>query len=393
MAQRLSTVTPTAGTLLELIRRGEVSTRAEAASVTGLSRTAVTARLDALMRAGLVVEGDEAPSTGGRPPTQLEFNAQSGVVLAIALGRSRTQLAVCDLDGRVLARSEAEHADGGPPDALIPRARKELAKLLRSLGRPDGDVRGVGLSVPGAVDAATGRVSSLVLREWDGVELAPYFAGLGAGVVAVQNDANTLALSELHGHLLRHRDLVVLKASTGLGCGLFVDGRLVVGARGAAGEMGHTKVAAAEGRACRCGDVGCLETVASGWALVQQSAADGEPVAHVRELVTSALGGNAAARHRIRESGRRVGEVLAGIVNLLNPGGLVIGGDMSAAYDIFVAGIRETLYAGATAAASQELEILPSSFGSDGAGVVGCAHLALSAVLAPAAVDRLLREG
>lgn len=384
-------VSPTAGAILELIRRGEVTTRAEVAAATGLSRTAVTARLTALLSSGLIVEGAEARSTGGRPPVQLQFNAAAGCVLAAALGRSRTQLAVCDLDGTVLASSEFDHEDGLAPDVLMPRARASLDELLAQAGVPAERVRGVGLSLPGTIDPATGMsLSSPVMRGWDGVPLQRWFEDL-ACPVHVENDANALALAEAHGHALRWPDLIVLKASSGLGAGVFVNGRLVRGARGAAGEIGHTKVAAAAGRTCRCGDVGCLDTVAGGWAMVQESAEAGVPVAHIRDLVARALDGDATARRQIRESGRRVGEVLAGVVNLLNPGALVVGGDLAAAYDTFVAGVRETLYAGATAAASNSLEIVPATHGAD-SGIVGCAQVALGDALSPAAIDALLRS-
>jgi len=129
--------------------------------------------------------------------------------------------------------------------------------------------------------------------------------------------------------------------------------------------------------------------VAAGWALVQDMAAEGHPVAHIRELVDLAARGDADARARIRDSGRRVGEVLAAIVNLLNPAAVIVGGDMAPAYDTFVAGLRETLYADATALASRELEILPSTHGAQ-AGVVGCAQLALTEVLSSASIDRAL---
>ncbi|GGO90454.1 sugar kinase [Nocardioides phosphati] len=392
MAGGGATALPTAGGVLDLIRRGDVRTRADVASVTGLSRTAVTARLSALLGSGLVVEGGEAPSTGGRPATFLQFNGRAGSVLAVAVGRSRTQLAVCDLAGEVLATAEFDHADGLEPDALFRRVDKRLGALLAEAGVARDSVRGVGLSLPGIVDAATATcVSAPVLRGWDGVALAPYFSSLEGAVVHVENDAKALALSEAHGHLLEHPDLVVLKASTGLGCGVFVQGRLVRGAKGAAGEIGHTKNPGADGRTCRCGEVGCIEAVAAGWALVQDSIADGVEVAHVRELADLAVAGDAVARRRIRESGRRVGEVLAGVVNLLNPGAIVVGGDLAAAYDIFVAGLRETLYAGAAAGASNDLVILPATHGA-AAGTVGCAQLAIADVLSPAAVDALLNR-
>jgi predicted NBD/HSP70 family sugar kinase len=251
-------------------------------------------------------------------------------------------------------------------------------------------VRGVGLSLPGTVDVERGTsVASPIMRGWDGVPLGPFFEHLTDAPVLVENDANALALSESRGHLRHVADLVVVKASTGIGCGVIAGGRLLRGSLGAAGEIGHIKSRAAAGRLCRCGDVGCLETVAGGWALVQDLAGEGHPVAHVRDLVALAAKGDGDARQRIRESGRRVGEVLAGVVNLLNPGAVVIGGDMAPAYDTFVAGLRETLYAEATALASRELEILPSTFGAE-AGVVGCAQLALTEVLRPGRVDSVL---
>lgn len=375
---------------MALIRSGEVTTRSEVARVTGLSRTAVTARLGALLRSGLLVEGDDAPSTGGRPAAQLRFNAAAGVVLAGALGRSRTQIAVCDLDGEVLGSTEFDHEDGTVPDDMMPRLLGGFEDLLGNAGLDPAAVRGVGLSIPGAVDIARGMsLASPIMRGWDGVALAPYLDALGPVPVRVENDANALALSESRGHLQTFRDVVVVKASTGIGAGVVSGGRLLRGALGAAGEIGHTKSPAAQGRPCRCGETGCLEAVAGGWALVQRLAEEGHPVAHIRELVERAAQGDADARARIRESGRRVGEVLAALVNLLNPAAVVIGGDMAPAYDTFVAGLRETLYADATALAQRELEILPSTYGAQ-AGVIGCAQLALADVLAPASIDRAL---
>jgi predicted NBD/HSP70 family sugar kinase len=367
-----------------------VSTRSEVARVTGLSRTAVTARLGALLRAGLLVEGDDAPSTGGRPPAQLWFNARAGVVLAGALGRSRTQLGLCDLEGEILAGAEFEHADGAVPDDLMPRLLDGFRDLLGGAGLEPEAVRGVGLSIPGSVDIERGMsIGSPIMRGWDGVALAPYLEALGPVTIRIDNDARVLALSETRGHLRAHRDLVVLKASTGISCGIIADGRLLRGSRGAAGELGHSKSPSAQGRQCRCGETGCLESVAGGWALVQDLAAAGHPVSHVRELVEQAARGDADARARIRESGRRVGEVLAAVVNVLNPRVVVVGGDMAPAYDTFVAGLRETLYADATEVASRNLEILPSTHGAQ-AGVVGCAQLVLNDVLSPASLDKAL---
>lgn len=383
-------VSSSAGEILRLVRDGRATTRADIGRLTGLSRTAVAARVGTLLSAGLVVEGEEGPSSGGRPPVRLRFNGDAGVVLAAAIGRSRTQLAVCDLDGRELATADLDQEVGVGPDELMPLVVQRLGALLDDAGRHPAAVRGVGLSIPGTVDREHGQsLDSPVMVGWDGVALSTYLRDFADAPVVVDNDANAMALSEDHGHLGEFADLVMVKASTGLGAGVVSDGRLLRGALGAAGEIGHTKTPAAAGRHCRCGDTGCVEAVAGGWALVQDMQGRGRDVRHVRDLVALALDGDADARTAVRESGRRFGEVLAGVVNLLNPEAVVVGGDMAAAYDLFVAGLRESVYANATALATRELQFLPSTHG-DRAGTVGCAALVLSHVLHPRAVDQLV---
>jgi predicted NBD/HSP70 family sugar kinase len=319
---------------------------------------------------------------------RLRFNNDAGVVLAAAIGRTRTQLAVCDLSGRDLVTVWAEQETGIGPAELMPRVADQLRRLLEKAERSPDDVRAFGLSIPGTVDVETGRsVASPVMPGWDGVDLTPALHQLTEAPVYVENDVNAMALSERHGHLEEFNDLLMVKASTGLGAGIITGGRLLRGAVGAAGEIGHTKTPSAQGRTCRCGDTGCVEAVAGGWALVQELRGRGRDVEHVRALVGLAIDGDPESRHLVRESGRRFGEVLGGAVNLLNPEAIVVGGDMAAAYDIFVAGLRETVYANATALATRELQILPATHGQR-AGVVGCASLALEQVLSPAAVDR-----
>ncbi len=391
--ERRAGLPATPGEVFQLVRTGAADTRSGVGRLTGLSRTAVSARLQLLLRSGLVVEGEEGPSTGGRPAATLHFDRHSGIVLAAAVGRSRTQLAVCDLAGDVLgadARAEVEQEPGAEPEEVMPELVDRLAALLERTGRAPGQVRGVGVSIPGTVDRQRGiSLDSPILPGWNAVPLAPYFQKLTAAPVVVDNDANVMALSERGGLLESFDDLLLVKASTGIGAGIVSDGRLRRGGLGASGEIGHTRTASAEGLVCRCGDTGCLEAVAGGWALVQALRAEGRDVGHVRRLVALAVEGDAEARRVVRDSGRRLGEVLAAAVNLLNPQAVVIGGDMAGAYDTFVAGLRESLYGAATALATRELQILPATHG-EAAGVVGCAALALEEVLSVAAVDALV---
>jgi predicted NBD/HSP70 family sugar kinase len=380
----------TAGEVFSLIRDGVATTRSELRRHTGLSRTAVAARVAALSERGLVVEREEGLSTGGRPPTLLTFNADAGVVLSAAIGRSRTRLAVCNLAGDILVLSDLDQEVGTGPDDLMPDVVKRLEALLDESGHRPDTVHGVGLSLPGTVDQERGcSLDSPVMSGWDGVALEPYFRDLTAAPILVDNDANVIALAERHGDRRGVDDLLLLKISTGLGAGIISGGVLQRGAVGAAGEFGHNKTPAAAGVPCRCGDTGCLEAIAGGWALVRALQQQGHAVGHVRDVVELANHGEPEARRLIRESGRHVGEVIAGAVNLLNPAVVVIDGDMSRAYDILVAGLRETLYGNATALATRVLQVVPATYG-DRSGVIGSAALILNRILSADAIDASL---
>lgn len=388
----------TTGEVFSLIRDGRALTRSDVGRITGLSRTAVATRLGTLLGSGLVLEGaeaadDRAPSMAGRPPVHLRFNRDAGVVLAGAIGRSRTQLGLCDLDGAVLASADLDQEVGSSPEDLMPQVVDGFRALLAEVGRAPDAVRAIGLSIPGTVDFARGAsLDSPIMSGWDGVQLAPYLRSLtepSGAPVFVDNDANVMALSERRGHLERYRDLVFVKASTGIGVGIVSGGQVLRGAWGAAGEIGHTKTHLAEGLPCRCGDTGCVEAVAAGWALVQAARERGHEVGHIRDLVRLAVAGNPDARHLVREAGRRIGEALASAVNLLNPEAVVVGGDLAQAYDTFVAGLRESVYSQASALATRELQIVPVTHG-ERSGVVGCAAMAIREVLDSTAVDRAL---
>jgi predicted NBD/HSP70 family sugar kinase len=376
-----------------LIRDGAATTRAEVRRLTGLSRTAVGARVSALAARGLVVEREEGLSTGGRPPALLSFDANSGMVLAAAIGRSRTHLAICNLAGDLQVVTDVDQDVGVGPDDLMPDLVKRLKVLMEESGLEPKTVLGVGVSLPGTVDQQRGcSLDSPVMSGWDGIALAPYFSTLTDAPVLIDNDANVMALAERHGEYRGVDDLLLLKISTGLGAGIIAGGTLQRGAIGAAGEFGHNKTAAAQGIPCRCGDSGCLEAIASGWALVRTLQQQGHQVGHIRDVVDLANRGDAEARRLIRESGRHIGEVIASAVNLLNPAMVIIGGDMAEVYDVLVAGLREALYGNATALATRVLQVVPTTHG-DRSAVVGSAALILNNILGADAIDASLSAG
>ncbi|MEU5879512.1 ROK family transcriptional regulator [Spirillospora sp. NPDC047279] len=354
----------TSGDVLRLIREEGVDTRADLVRLTGLSRPAVALRVNDLIARGLVVERADGPSTGGRPPARLVFNAAGGAVLVANLGKSRGQAAVCDLAGQVLVQAEAE------PD--LPRLLDQWADLLVKAGTDPAAVRGAGIGVPGPVEFAT--------AEWDGVPIRPAVLDRFGVPAFLDNDVNIAALGEHRAAYPDLDDLLFVKVSTGIGAGLVTGGRIQRGALGAAGEIGHIPVRGADA-ACRCGNVGCVEAVAGGAALLARSGAS-----DLAAFAALARDGDPAAVALVRDAGRRIGEVIAAAVNLLNPAVVVLGGDLTGAYEHLIAGVREVVYQRSTALATRRLRIEPSRLG-DQAGLTGCAALVLADVLSPETID------
>ena len=243
------------------------------------------------------------------------------------------------------------------------------------------------MGVPGSVDLNRGAMVELVaLPSWDDVALAPLLLRDLDVPVLVDKDVNVMAIAEQRGPLRDVRDLLMVKASTGIGVGIVSGGALQRGSLFAAGDLGHIPLREDTGVLCRCGQTDCLEAIAGGWAMVKALEQSGRDVQHVRDVVAIALRGDPEALGMIRDSGRRVGEVLSTAVTLLNPEVVVIGGDLAGAYETFVAGLRETVYQRSTdtgdAAAphrGQHLRRTP--------GTVGCAAMINQWITSEQAVD------
>jgi predicted NBD/HSP70 family sugar kinase len=384
--------TPTsAGALLRLIRVGTAVTRADLARHTGLARSTVAQRVDALLAQGLVYEAGGSASTGGRPPTKLVFDHEAGVVLVADLGATHSRVAVSDLLGAPLAERASDLDIGLGPEKVLAWVSDHFAGLLEEVGRPRADVRGIGVGVPGPVEFDTGRpVSPPIMPGWDGFGIPEWFASRYGAPVLVDNDVNIMARGEHRMHWSDTRHLLLIKVGTGIGCGIVADGHIHRGARGAAGDVGHIRVTSREDVVCRCGNVGCLEAVAGGRALAQQLAEAGEDASRSRDVVRLVRAGHPAAIRMVRDAGRTLGEVLAGTVNFFNPAVIVIGGDIGEAHAEHLAGVREGIVSRSLPLATRDLRIVPSQLG-DRAGVIGAAIMVTDRVLSPDAVDRSLQ--
>jgi predicted NBD/HSP70 family sugar kinase len=277
------------------------------------------------------------------------------------------------------------------PAQVLEQVAAELELLLERAGRTAADVRGTALALPGPVEASAGwLVRPPGLPGWSEVPVRPFLTSRWPVQACVDNDVNAMAVAEHRAAGLdASTDVLLVKVSTGIGAGLVLGGRIHRGAVGAAGDIGHTAVHDADAVRCRCGNTGCLEAVASGSAVVRQLVARGRDVHRVADVVALVEAGDAEAHGLVRLAGRRLGEVLAQAVNLLNPSVLVLAGDLALAEEPLLAGVREAVYARATTLAARDLEIRSSVLGEQ-AGLVGCAVTVLDRVLAADAVDRQL---
>lgn len=380
-----------AGDLFQLLRDGQARTRAELAITTGLARSTVASRIDALMHSGLVGPAGEASSSGGRPPSRFAFNPAARVVLAVDVGATHVIVAVTDLGRTVLAerRLAQEVAEG--PDVVLGKVVAAGREVLAEAGRSLEDLAGIGIGLPGPVEHDTGRpIKPPIMPGWDGFDVVRYMQRSLPVPVLVDNDVNIMALGERTAYWPDHDNLLFIKIATGIGAGIISSGELQRGANGTAGDLGHVRVPRGDDVLCRCGNTGCLEALASGPAVARELQAQGLKASNGGDVLRLVAEGNLQAIQALRQAGRDVGDVLATVVNLLNPSMIVIGGSVGEAGEHLVAGIREVVYRRSLPLATSHLRI-GISLAGDRAAILGASQMVTQHVLSPAVIEATLQ--
>ncbi len=378
------------GAVLALFRDGRARTRADLVHLTGLARSTVTQRLDALLAAGLLVPDGESASTGGRPPTQFRFNASGGVLLIADIGGSHLRCAVTDLAGTILAVEASELDVAAGPHPVLDQVKEAFETLLATGGRFPKDVRGIGIAVPGPVEFATGRVvSPPIMTGWDGFDIPGYFADRYNCPTLVDNDVNAMAFGEQRVCWPQHLHMLMIKIGTGVGCGIIANGEIHRGAQGAAGDLGHILYGGEAGPVCRCGNIGCVEAHAGGWALLRDLRVLGHEVRSTYDVVRLIRAGQPDAVRFARQAGRVLGQAISDAVSFFNPSLVVIGVQLAHADEPLLAGIREVVYRRSLPLATRDLQITTSRL-DERAGVTGLALMLGDHIFAPHAVDQAL---
>ncbi len=395
-------------TVLDEIRHGRSSSRSELVDRTGLGRAIVARRVAELIDRGLVADGRTGPSTGGRPPRQLTFRATAGHVLVADLGATSIDVAVTTLDGRILGHHDEPARIEAGPEACLARVDSLFASLLATTVGIPGGLWGVGIGVPGPVEFGSGRpISPPIMPGWDGYPIRERFAARYGAPVWVDNDVNVIALGEWRsGVAAGHDNVVVVKIGTGVGAGIISGGRLHRGAQGSAGDVGHIQVSDDPTVVCRCGNTGCLEAYAGGAALGRAgevaaqdgqsprlaSALDQRGVVTAEDVARAASFGDPVAVAMLAAAGRRVGSMLASVVNFFNPSLIVIGGGVAKSPDLYLAAIRETIYRRSLPLATRDLRIVHSSLGGL-AGVIGASSMVVDQLFARESIGLWLDAG
>ena len=394
--------------VLDVVRHDTARTRPEIIRRTGLGRGVVVQRVEELIGRGLLVEAGLGPSSGGRAPRTIQLNAHAGHILVADLGATSIGVGMADLSGQLVEQHEepADITDG--PEAILGRVEELFAGLRPRTDDGFGDLWGIGIGVPGPVEFATGRPASPpIMPGWDDYPVRERFSGRHDVPVWVDNDVNLMALGEYRAGVARGHDAAIfIKVGTGIGAGILIDGKLHRGSQGSAGDIGHIQVTDDPSIICRCGNIGCLEALAGGAALARdgsQAARDGHSPLLTRALVErgrieatevgwAAAHGDAVSRELIATAGRRIGRIVATLVNVLNPSLVVIGGGVTGVGDALIASVRETVYARSLPLATRDLLIVRSSL-NDEAGRIGAASIVADELFSRARISTWLSAG
>ena len=373
-------------------RRREVS-RAEIARRTGRSRSTISEVVARLLPTGLIREVGSGESRGGRRPILIGFRDDASTILGVDIGAAHVSVALTDLRGRILEWREENHPVRSDPHGTAALAMKLGDACLAARGPGAPEPMGIGVAVPSPVDPLSPyRILERILPAWHDFDLLGELRNHFGIPVFVDNDANLGALAEHHwGKAVGIDDFAYLKVATGIGAGLMIDGEIYRGATGVAGEIGHVAIDP-RGPQCVCGNRGCLATFVGSRALVartrallqdfpQSVLAGTDP--DIWTLEDAALADDPLARKVVDEAARHLGIVIAGVLNLMNPGSVILGGSLARLGDRLVTPLKEAVAGRTLVASAAASDIRTSELGPRATALGAATHVLVAALADP----------
>jgi glucokinase-like ROK family protein len=379
-------------TVLDLIRftPGGIS-RAELAQRMMLSRAAITIIINDLLESGIIQETESRNGSSGRPPIILEINPEYGHVVGIDMGATHLSIILANFCAQVMDEVQIPYLINRGPELCLPEVDQHFQDLLARNNLELTEISAIGVDVPGPIVAEAGIVlAPPIMPGWDRYPIRETLEKKWGIPVALSNDAEAGALGEwAFGAGRGEHDLAYIKVGTGIGAGLLLDGRIYRGATGSAGEIGHLTMVE-NGPLCNCGNNGCLEALAGGQAIArqaQEAVQCGERTVlsnmgrtekiTAQDVASAAQRGDLVAQKIVSEAGSHLGVALAGLVNLFNPGMVVVGGGIAQIGDLFLQPVRDAVMRRSLPAAARTVKITTAILGHRSSSI-GAAVEALS---------------
>lgn len=316
------------------------------------------------------------------------------VIVGVDVGGTAIKMALLSTEGEILQKEQQPTPVSEGEDGVIEKIARMAVEMLKQAGVEKERVAGIGIGIPGPIDAEQGIVLEAVNLHWKKpVKLKEKLEQKTALPVYVDNDANTAALGEMwRGAGQGAKNMIAITLGTGVGGGVILDGRIVHGMNGVGGEIGHITMEPTGGPSCNCGKTGCLETYASATAIIREgtkAAQEGTspPLAEAlakngeikaKDVLEAAKAGDAQAVAIVDQASFYLGLALSHLANVLDPEKFVIGGGVSAAGEFLFSRIRESFRRYVTFSyVADSCQIVPATLGND-AGVIGAGWLVRS---------------
>jgi glucokinase-like ROK family protein len=376
-------------------REGSLS-RAQLAQRTHLNKATISSLVEELIDLGLIHENGMDTSGFGRPATMLDLDPQAGCIIGVEIGVGFISIILTNFTGKIIWRHFEELISILNQEEITARIF-QLLDEAREIARKDRmRLFGMGLALPGMVDVDQGVLIFSPNLQWRDVPLRQMFSEYSGLPVFVDNDANAAALGEhLFGAARQEQHFLFIVAGVGVGGGLFLNGEIYRGARGLAGEIGHTSLYVEQTRPCRCGNRGCWENFANQSSLYERIRARLD--VGRRSLITSILenqlsplnlsiinqaaeAGDREVLEAISDTGVALGLGVANLVNIFNPEMVVIGGSLSILGNYILPAVEEVIEERTLEVMRKPIKILISAFGSD-ASVMGAVALVVREIL------------
>ncbi|HEY6074661.1 MAG TPA: ROK family protein [Anaerolineales bacterium] len=368
-----------------------------------LTRAAVTLIINDLMASGIICETSSSLPTTGRPPINLEVNPGRGKVAGIDMGATHISLMIANCAAQPIGEAEIAINIADGPEHCLNQADALLHDVAKGAGIEFKDLLAIGIGVPGPIQSEAGMVvAPPIMPGWDRFPIRASLEKRWGCPISLNNDAELGAVGEwAYGAGRSTRNLAYIKVGTGVGAGLLLDGHTYRGASGSAGEIGHLTMDV-DGELCTCGNRGCLETLASGPAIArraQRAAASGrqtqlglqgsEGALTARDVAAAARRGDLLSQQIIVEAGKHLGIAIAGLVNLINPNMIVVGGGVAQIGDFFLEPVRHEVRRRSLPASVRAVQITTALLGRRSCAI-GAVVQALSIALHQIADGRTL---